>query len=273
MLKQGGGRCPPYSKPGGGASWSPRTPSLTLPALFYDKCPIWVAQRRILGTTSPNWLYGHFGGTSTEPLSSEGQEGGPLVTRQNKGDTIPGQPSSSQESAVSTRVSRLNGHGTRATSGSSCCKSNQTMRRAHGRLTAGVSRPPFAVRTINNKGLTDAWNNVNVVVGSKLRIEIVIKSGHLPWARKDQSLMEIGLQTLFEEYWTSKKHELMILGQSSSTTIPLIPDGKHRGHPRGKISLQFPSALLCEPYCVFLCSCPSHPANKAHIGRTYPLIA
>ena len=108
---------------------------------------------------------------------------------------------------------------------------------------------------------------------SQVRVEIVIKSGHLPWARKDQSLKEIGLQTLFEEYWTSKKHELTILGQSSSTTIPLVPDGKHRGHPCGKISLQFPSALLCEPYCVFLCSRPSHPTNRARIGGTYPLVA
>ena len=114
---------------------------------------------------------------------------------------------------------------------------------------------------------------MNVVVGSKLHVEIVMKSGHLPWARKDQSLKEIGLQTLFEEYWTSKKHELTILGQSSSPTIPLVPDRKHRGHRRGKISLQFPSALRCEPYCVILCSLASHPAHKTRIGGTYPLVA
>ena len=90
---------------------------------------------------------------------------------------------------------------------------------------------------------------MQVVVGSKLRVEIVMKSGHVPWAKKDQNVKEIGLQTLFNDYWTSKKHELTLLGQSSSPTIPLVPDRKRRGHRRGKISLQFQSAVLCEPYC------------------------
>ena len=84
---------------------------------------------------------------------------------------------------------------------------------------------------------------------SQVRVEIVMKSGHLPWAKKDQNVKEIGLQTLFNEYWTSKKHELTLLGPSSSPTIPLVPDRKRRGHRRGKISLQFQSAVLYEPYC------------------------
>jgi len=59
---------------------------------------------------------------------------------------------------------------------------------------------------------------------SQVRVEILMKSGHLPWARKDQNVKEIGLQGLFNEYWTSKKHELMLLGRSSSPTSLLIPD-------------------------------------------------
>ena len=155
-----------------------------------------------------------FWGNSTEPLSSEGREGGPLVTCQNKGDAIPGRPSSSQESAVSTRVSRPNGYGARATSGSPCRESNRTVRRAHGRLTAGVSRPPFAARTINNEGLTDAWNNVNVVVGSKLRAELRMKSGHSFWAKYRETSEIFDLDGLFGDYWGSDKHRFTVLGQS-----------------------------------------------------------
>src|SRR5258706_506202 len=51
-----------------------------------------------------------------------------------------------------------------------------------------------------------------------------MKSGNLPWAMKVQNVKEIGLQKLFNEYWTSKKHDLTLLGWSSSPTSLLIPD-------------------------------------------------
>ena len=59
---------------------------------------------------------------------------------------------------------------------------------------------------------------------SQVRVEILMKSGHLPWARKVQNVKEIGLQKLFNEYWTSKKHDLTLLGRSSSPTSLLTPD-------------------------------------------------
>ena len=49
---------------------------------------------------------------------------------------------------------------------------------------------------------------------SQVRVEIQMKSGHLPWAKKDQNAKEIGLQKLFHEYWTTKKHEIMVPGRS-----------------------------------------------------------
>ena len=61
---------------------------------------------------------------------------------------------------------------------------------------------------------------------SQARVEIVMKSGPLPWTKKDQNVKEIGLQALFNEYWTSKKHELTLLGRSSSPTSPPVPDRK-----------------------------------------------
>ena len=108
---------------------------------------------------------------------------------------------------------------------------------------------------------------------SQVRVEIVMKSGHLPWATKDQNVKEIGLQTLFNEYWTSKKHEITLLGRSSSPTISLVPDRRRRGYRCGKISLQFQSVLLCEPYCLFLSSLPSNLADYTRIGGTYSLAA
>ena len=53
-----------------------------------------------------------------------------------------------------------------------------------------------------------------------------MKSGHLPWAKKEETTKEIDLENLFDTYWTSKAHDLTVSGQSWSPTSPLIPDGE-----------------------------------------------
>ena len=78
------------------------------------------------------------------------------------------------------------------------------------------------------KVLTDGWNYEKVVVGSNLRVEIQIKSRHLPWVKKDQNVKEIGLEKLFNEYWTSKVHELRVPGRSYSSTSLLVSDNTQR---------------------------------------------
>ena len=55
---------------------------------------------------------------------------------------------------------------------------------------------------------------MKVVVGSNLRVEIQIKSGHLPWVKKDQNIKEIDIKKPFNKYWTSKEHELTVPGRS-----------------------------------------------------------
>ena len=52
------------------------------------------------------------------------------------------------------------------------------------------------------------------MVGSNLCVEIHMKNSHLPWAKKDQNVKEIDLKELFNEYLTSKKHEIMVPGRS-----------------------------------------------------------
>ena len=59
---------------------------------------------------------------------------------------------------------------------------------------------------------------------SQVRVEIQMKSSHLPWAKKNQNVKAIGLQKLFSEYWMSKKHKITVQGRSSRPTSPLIPD-------------------------------------------------
>ena len=59
---------------------------------------------------------------------------------------------------------------------------------------------------------------------SRVRVEIQMKSSHLPWAKKDQNVKEIGIYKLFDEYWTSKEHELTVPGRSYSPTSLCIPD-------------------------------------------------
>ena len=56
-------------------------------------------------------------------------------------------------------------------------------------------------------------------------IEIQIKSGHLPWAKKDQNIKDIDIKKPVNEYWASEEHELTVPGRSPSpTTSPLISD-------------------------------------------------
>ena len=47
-----------------------------------------------------------------------------------------------------------------------------------------------------------------------MRVEIQIKSGNRPWAKKDQTSKVVDLEKLFNDYWTSKAHELTVPGQS-----------------------------------------------------------
>ena len=76
---------------------------------------------------------------------------------------------------------------------------------------------------------------------SPVRVEIQIKSGHLSWAKKHQNIKDIDIRKHFDEYWTSKEHELTIPGRSSSpTSIPLMSDRK----AQRSLSLESSAALL-----------------------------
>ena len=58
-----------------------------------------------------------------------------------------------------------------------------------------------------------------------MRVEMIqMKSGHLPWAKKEPASKEVNIQELFNDYWTSKAHELSVRGQSGSPTSRLIAD-------------------------------------------------
>ena len=46
-----------------------------------------------------------------------------------------------------------------------------------------------------------------------MRLEIQMKINYRPWAKKEQNGKAIDLQALFNDYWTSEAHELMLRGQ------------------------------------------------------------
>ena len=51
-----------------------------------------------------------------------------------------------------------------------------------------------------------------------------MRNSLLPWVMKERTIKVINLHKLFSDYWTSKEHELRVLGQSPSPTSSLIPD-------------------------------------------------
>jgi len=59
-----------------------------------------------------------------------------------------------------------------------------------------------------------------------MTVEIQIKSGHRPWAKREQVTKQIDLAKIFSDYWTTKERELTQLGWSSSQTSPLISDAE-----------------------------------------------
>ena len=67
---------------------------------------------------------------------------------------------------------------------------------------------------------------MKVVVGSNLRLEIQMKDSHLPWTKKEQTSKVIDLESLFNDYWTSKEHEIVVLGQLCYPTNRFISDGE-----------------------------------------------
>ena len=91
------------------------------------------------------------------------------------------------------------------------------------RTWAPVQRPyvPRLPTTCTHRTLC-AYRDISPI--SHVRVEIQIKSGHLPWTKKVQNIKEIDIQKPFNEYWTSKEHEIMVLGWSPFLTGPPISD-------------------------------------------------
>ena len=54
---------------------------------------------------------------------------------------------------------------------------------------------------------------------SRVRVEVQIKRGHLPWAKKDQNIKDIDIDKSLHEYWASKEHQITVSGLSSSQPV------------------------------------------------------
>ena len=98
--------------------------------------------------------------------------------------------------------------------------SNQPTRRASGWPTAGYKT------TIRDERirLTDGWNYEKVVVGSNLRVEVRMKSGHSFWAKYTETKEAIDIDGPFNDYWNSKDHRFTALSQSLSPIGPRRSD-------------------------------------------------
>jgi hypothetical protein len=97
------------------------------------------------------------------------------------------------------------------------------LQRKDNRTWAPVKRPyVLCLLTTYTHRILCVYRDISPT--SQVRVEIQMKSGHLPWAKKDQNFKEIGLQRLFNEYCTSKEHEPTVQGRSYSPTSLLKSD-------------------------------------------------
>ena len=51
-----------------------------------------------------------------------------------------------------------------------------------------------------------------------MHIGVQVKSGHLPWGKKEQGSNEIDCQALFNDYWNTTAHEFPVRGQLEPPT-------------------------------------------------------
>ena len=58
---------------------------------------------------------------------------------------------------------------------------------------------------------------------SEMRVEIQ-RSSHFFWAKNRLESEPIDVQALFNDYWSSTKHEFTVPSESSSRTSPLLSD-------------------------------------------------
>ena len=59
---------------------------------------------------------------------------------------------------------------------------------------------------------------------SKMRVEILMRSGVLIWAKHRLASEQIDLQALFNDYWSSTKHEFTVPSKWSLPTSPPVSD-------------------------------------------------
>jgi len=57
---------------------------------------------------------------------------------------------------------------------------------------------------------------------SEMRVEIQMRSDHLFWGKDRLASELIDVQALFNDYWSSDKHEFTVPSKSSSPTSPLV---------------------------------------------------
>jgi hypothetical protein len=107
------------------------------------------------------------------------------------------------------------------------------------RTWAPVQRP-YVLRLLTMHTHRSLFVYRDISPTSHVRVEIQIKSGHLPWAKKDQNTKEIDIKKPVNEYWTSEEHELTVPGRSSSPTSPFMSDRE----AQRRLSLESIVALL-----------------------------
>ena len=107
-----------------------------------------------------------------------------------------------------------------------------------------------------------------------MRVEIQMKSGHGPWAKKEQTSKLIDLQKLFNQDQSSKAHQPTVPGQSWFSASPLVLTETLRGDRGWKVSLRYKITILCKRYR--LSPCNAHRSQLlmfACVGEIFERVA
>jgi len=74
-----------------------------------------------------------------------------------------------------------------------------------------------------------------------MRVEIEMRSGHLFWGKTRLASEPIGVQALFNDYWSSEKHDFTVSSKLLSPTSPLV---SHHEAQRTLFSLESITSIV-----------------------------
>jgi len=101
---------------------------------------------------------------------------------------------------------------------------------------------------------------------SQMRVEIQMKRGHLPWAKKEQTRKDIDLPSFSMIIKPPRSMILRFRVSCDHRSVHSYLTEKRRGYCCWKVPLLSGITIVCKGYRSYLCNCPPQPVDDILTG-------